>query len=105
MKYKLELCHNVYQGFCNTVVHKRVFHKISRYQFTFFSIYYEQKCISNIVHEVFRFQRIYAKYFNVRNQIKSMFSTICNTYCIIQCKIKIICYINSQKLIAVQCRF
>ena len=46
-----------------------------------------------------RFQRIYAKHFNVNNQKKSMFATICNTYCIIQCKIQTICYINSQKLI------
>ena len=36
--------------------------------------------------EVFRFQRIYAKHFNVKNQIKSMFAYICNTYCIIQSK-------------------
>ena len=51
--------------------------------------------------EVLKFQRIYAKYFNVKNQMKSMFATICNTYCIIQCKIQMICYINSQKLITV----
>ena len=30
-----------------------------------------------------------------------MFATICNTYCIIKCKIQIICLINSQKLITV----
>ena len=28
-------------------------------------------------HEVFRFQRIYVKHFNVTNKIKSMFETIC----------------------------
>ena len=31
-----------------------------------------------------------------------MFATICNTYCIIQCKIQMICYINSQKHITVK---
>ena len=30
-----------------------------------------------------------------------MFATICNTYCIIQCKIRMICHINLQKLITV----
>ena len=40
--------------------------------------------------EVFRFKRIYAKHFNVSNQMKSIFATICNTYCIIQCKIDLI---------------
>ena len=53
-------------------------------------------------HQVFRFQKIYAKHFNVTNQIKSMFATTSNTYCIIQCKIQLICYINSQKLIRVK---
>ena len=43
-------------------------------------------------------------YFNVKNQIKSIFATICNTCCIIQCKIQMICYINSQKLITVYIR-
>ena len=33
--------------------------------------------------------------------MKSMFATIYNMYCIIQCKIQMICYINSQKLITV----
>ena len=32
-----------------------------------------------------------------------MFAIVCNTYCIIHCKIQIICLINSQKLITVQC--
>ena len=48
--------------------------------------------------ENLKFQWIYAKHFNVKNQIESMFATICNTYCIIHCKIKIICLINLQKL-------
>ena len=52
-------------------------------------------------HKVFRFQRFFAKHFNVKNQMKSMFATICNTYSIIQCKIQMICYINSQKIIRV----
>ena len=52
--------------------------------------------------EVFRYQRSYAKHFNVKNQMKSMFATICNTYCLIQYKIQMICVINSQKLIAGQ---
>ena len=30
--------------------------------------------------------------------MKSMFATICNTDCMIHCKIKMICLINSQKL-------
>ena len=47
--------------------------------------------------EFFRFKRIYAKNFNVKNQMKSMFATIYNTYCIMYCKIQMICYINSQK--------
>ena len=51
--------------------------------------------------EVLKFQKISAKIFNVRNQMKSMFATICNKYCIIHCKIKIICLMNSQKLITV----
>ena len=32
-----------------------------------------------------------------------MFSTICNLYCIIQCKIQMISYINSQKFITYLC--
>ena len=48
--------------------------------------------------EVLKFQRISAKPFNVRNQIKSVFVTVCNTCCIINCKIQMI---NSQKLIKV----
>ena len=51
--------------------------------------------------EVLKFQRTSAKHFNVKNQIKSMFATICNTYCIIQCKIPMICLINSQRFITV----
>ena len=52
-------------------------------------------------HQILRFQRIYARHFNVTNQIKSMFATTCNTYSTIQCKIQIIRYINSQKLTTV----
>ena len=52
--------------------------------------------------EVFKFQRIYAKHFNTKNRIKSVFATICNTYYIIQCKIYMICLINSKKRITVQ---
>ena len=55
--------------------------------------------------EVMRIQRIYAIHFNVKNLIKSMLATICNTYCIIQCKIQMICYINSQNLITVIMNF
>ena len=33
----------------------------------------------------------------------SIFETICNTYYVIHCKIQMICYINLQKLITVQC--
>ena len=33
--------------------------------------------------------------------MKSMFATICKTYSTIQCKIQMICYISSQKLIIV----
>ena len=43
--------------------------------------------------EVLKFQMISAKHFNVKNQIKSMFKTICNMYCIIKCKNQIICYL------------
>ena len=50
---------------------------------------------------VMKFQRMYAKHFNKKNQVKSIFATICSTYCIIQCKIKMICLIYSQKLITV----
>ena len=52
-------------------------------------------------HEVYRFQRVYAKHFNVTNQMKSNFATTCNTYSLIQCKIQMICYINSQRLLTV----
>ena len=51
--------------------------------------------------EVLKFQSISAKYFNVKTLIKSMFVTICNTYCIIHCKIQMIFMINLQKLITV----
>ena len=44
-----------------------------------------------------KFQRIFAKHFNVKNQIKFMFATVWNIYCIIHCKIHMICLINSQK--------
>ena len=37
----------------------------------------------------------------LQNQMKSMFATICNTYCIIQCKIRIIYLIYSKKLVIV----
>ena len=51
--------------------------------------------------EVFKFQRIYAKHFNVKNQMKSMFAKIRSTYCIIHHKIQMICLIDLQKLITV----
>ena len=51
--------------------------------------------------EIFIFQKIYAKHFNLENRIKSMFATIFNKCCIIQCKIQIFCLVNSQKLITV----
>ena len=41
-----------------------------------------------------------ANHFNVKNQIESMFATICNTYCIIriiQSKIQMIYFMNLQK--------
>ena len=47
--------------------------------------------------EVLRFQRISAKHFNIKNQIKSVFAIVFNAYCIIHCKIQMICLINSQK--------
>ena len=51
--------------------------------------------------EVLRFQRISAKHFSVKRQIKSVFATFLNTYYIIHCKIQMICLINSQKCITV----
>ena len=55
-------------------------------------------------YEVLKFLKIFTKHFDVKNQIKSMFATICNTYSIIHCKIQMICLINSQKkLITVIC--
>ena len=53
--------------------------------------------------EVLIFQSISAKHLNKihNNQIKSVFATFCNTYCIIHWKIQIICLINSEKLITV----
>ena len=51
--------------------------------------------------EFLRFQGISAKHLNVKNQIELMFATICNTFCIIHCKIQMICFINSQELISV----
>ena len=64
---------------------------------------YQISCICQHIwlkdNEILIFQRISAKHFNIKNQIKSAFVKICNTYCIIQCKIQMICYINSQKLI------
>ena len=51
--------------------------------------------------EVLNFQMIFVKHFNVKNQIKLMFATLCKTYCIIHYKIQMICLINSQNLITV----
>ena len=45
--------------------------------------------------EVLKFQRFSDKHFNVKNQIKSVFETVCNKYCIIHCKIQTISLINS----------
>ena len=45
-----------------------------------------------------RFQNFSAKHFNVK---KSNKISVCNTYCIIQCKFQIICLMNLQKLITV----
>ena len=49
--------------------------------------------------EVLKFQMIYAKHLNVKYQIKSILATICNTYCIIHCKIQIICLTISQRIL------
>ena len=49
--------------------------------------------------EGLKFQMISSKHFNVKNQIKSVFATVCNTYCIIHCKIQMNCLINSQSLL------
>ena len=51
------------------------------YLFTIFSVDNETKCISNIMYlltynEDLRFQGIYAKHFNVKYQIKSVFATV-----------------------------
>ena len=76
-----------------------------RYEFTFFSVYYESKCVNiNSVEddESWNFRGfLRAKHFNVKNPIKSMFVTICNAYFIIKFKIQMICFIISQKLITV----
>ena len=53
---------------------------------------------SGLRRDVMRFQRVYAKHFNVKKQIKSVFATICNTYCTIHCKIQMIFLINLKKL-------
>ena len=82
-----------------------------RYQFTFFSVYNERNLYQILCMcqchklgrklEVLKFQRISDKHFNVKNQIKSMFAIICNTYCIIHCKIQIVFVIILQKLYTV----
>ena len=64
---------------------------------------YQISCICQHIwaedNEVLRFQRIPAKHFNVKNQIKSVFATVYNKYYAIHCKIQMICWMNSQKLI------
>ena len=49
--------------------------------------------------KVLKFQRISAKHFIVKIQIKFVFATACNTYCIIHCKIQMNFLTISQKLI------
>ena len=44
-----------------------------------------------------KFQEIYAKHFNIKNQIKSMFAAVCITYYIFHCKTQMNLSINSQK--------
>ena len=66
------------------------------FQFIMSQSVYQISCICQhkVVrrHQVFRFQRIYAKHFNVKNQMKQIFTTICNMYCIIQCKVQMNCW-------------
>ena len=50
---------------------------------------------------VLRFRRIYPKHFNVKKSNEINVFKICNTYCVIHCKIQMIILINSQKLIKV----
>ena len=62
---------------------------------------YQISCICQYTNiednEGLKLQMFYVKHFNVKNKIKSIFATICNTYRIIQYKIQMICLINSQK--------
>ena len=52
--------------------------------------------------EVLKFQKISGKHSNVKKQIKSVFATVCNTYCIICRKIQMIFFDNSKKLVTVK---